>query len=236
MTTLVLNSKPVGSKMIQTSLNWNEGTLEIYDTIVPWKFNPDDTEVTSEDVMNFLKNVEGDFDLRISSRGGEVGASLTIFNRLREYDGNIRVIVDGYAFSSAGWIALVSDNRWIATGGIWMCHNPIMYPEVNSMERLEQIQNQWKAHQKSIIDIFLSTTNLSEEEITDMMNKETFLSAEEAVEKGLFKGIHNSKADLSALNYATPKNLPESFNIKESIVEDTSSLLLQRQRILQDRS
>jgi ATP-dependent protease ClpP protease subunit len=111
MTALVLNRKDVGvDHTITTTLTVNQSTIELYDTIVPWKYAPEDSSVTVEDITNALNELEGDVTLRINSRGGEVGSALTIFNRVREYDkGRTTSIVDGYAFSSAGWIPLACD-------------------------------------------------------------------------------------------------------------------------------
>jgi ATP-dependent protease ClpP protease subunit len=216
MTALVLNRRDVGvDHTIETTLTVNEGTIELYDNIVPWKYSPEDPSVTVDDITGMLNELDGDVTLRINSRGGEVGSALTIFNRVREYDkGKTTSIVDGYAFSSAGWIALACDERKICTGGIWMCHNPMMYPEVKSLSDIDKIRNQWEANYNSIVDILSTTTGLSEEVVKDMMENETFLSAKEAVEKGVFHSIHNNKADLKVLNMLPPANIPEAFNIK----------------------
>jgi ATP-dependent protease ClpP protease subunit len=216
MTALVLNRKDVGvDHTITTTLTVNQSTIELYDTIVPWKYAPEDSSVTVEDITNALNELEGDVTLRINSRGGEVGSALTIFNRVREYDkGRTTSIVDGYAFSSAGWVALACDERKICTGGIWMCHNPMMYPEVKSLSDIDKIKNQWEANYNSIVDILSTTTGLAEDVVKDMMENETFLSAKEAVEKGVFHSIHDSKADLKVLNLVPPANIPATFNIK----------------------
>ena len=218
MTTLVLNRKEVGiDHVINTTLTVNENKeIELYDTIVPWKYDPEDPQVTVQDITNALKDLDGDITIRVNSRGGEVGSALTIFNRIREYDkGKTTSIVDGYAFSSAGWIPLACDERKICTGGIWMCHNPMMFPEVRSLADLEKIKNQWMANYNSIVGILSSTTGLAEDEVKDMMEKENFLSANEAVEKGIFHSIHESKAKLEVLNYYPPANIPAAFNISK---------------------
>jgi len=236
---LVLNRKDIDhTHQIETVLNVykkdKRTVVEIYDTIVPWKLDAGEPGVTEVEIKNTLNEAEGDLDVRINSRGGEMGASLGIYNALKNYDkGAKSAIVEGYAFSSAGWLPMACENRSIATGGIFMCHNPQMKPPITSLKDIEGVRNQWQAHHKSIVDIFTEATNLTETEVSDMMEAETFLSAKEAVAKGLFQKIHNSKANLATLNYAPPANLPSTFTIPKDVVPSMEPLFLQRKRMLQ---
>ena len=213
MVQLVLNRKsdPGGTHSVESVLNVNDNVIEIYDVIVPWKFGDDDPSVTVQDITNVLNTLSGDVTVRINSRGGEVGSSLTIYNRLREYNGKVTTVVDGYAFSSAGWVAQAGDNRVISRGGIFMIHNPIMYPEIKSAKDLESVSNQWNTHRESILNIFEDRVAVDRDRVSDMMERETFLSAEEAVENGFFDSIGKEEANLAALNYATPSTMPDRF-------------------------
>jgi len=240
MTTLVLNRKDAtGTHCIESVLSVkNESSnteIELYDMIVPWKFDADDPAVTVSDITNVLNNITGDITLRVNSRGGEVGTALTIYNRIKAYDkGATNCIVDGYAFSSAGWIPMACDHREIATGGIFMNHNPQMYPEITSLKDLESVKSQWEAHHTSIVDIFEEATDIPREEITDMMDKETFLSADDAVEAGFFHAVSTNRANLDALNVSPVKSIPESLSrlIPDVInLEEMESLRSQRNRL-----
>lgn len=234
MTCIVLNRVSVGNNRSKEQvLNVvGDNTVELYDTIVKWK--PDqESGVSDEAVTNLMGGLDGDITFRINSQGGDVGASLGIYNAIKSYNrGDTTGIVDGYAFSSAGWIPQACDNRKIATGGIFMTHNPQMRPPIGSLADIESVTNQWKAHKKSIVDIFTEATNLSGDKISDMMDATTWLSAEDAVNQGFFDSIEG-QADLAALNYATPANIPESL-FKPTEVSNMSSktLTLQRQRNL----
>lgn len=238
MSRLVLNRKEASGSSnhcIEQVLNVNGTEVEIYDFIVPWKFDAGDPGVSVEDITNVLNELpDDDITIRINSRGGEVGTALAIYNRLLNHSGKTTTIVDGYAFSSAGWIAQAGDVKNIATGGIFMIHNPQMQPSITSLADLEKVKNQWEAHQKSILSIFEERTSVSPDDILNLMEKETFLSAEDAVEMGFFDGIHETKANLKALNYAPPVALPESFKASIEVynappMEDLRS---QRNRLL----
>lgn len=228
---LVLNKQDAGRSTVSQVMNVSTGEIEIYDIIAPQKFSDDDPVVTADDVINALDGLDGDVTLRINSRGGEVGTALTIYNRLKAYDkGEITAVVDGYAFSSAGWIPMAADNREINTGGIFMLHNPRMFPQVTSLDDLDSIKNQWEAHHKSIVSIFTDSVSKSAEEISNMMEKETFLSAEDAVKEGFFTRVRDSKANLAALNCVPVASMPEEFVSNATV--DVTDLMERRRKLI----
>jgi ATP-dependent Clp protease protease subunit len=212
MKTLVINRMAAGKDhTIEAVVNSSpeEGLITVYDIIKNERYWEDDTAVVPEDVTNVIDAHTGDITVRINSRGGEVSAALTMVNRLKDYDrGTVTTIVDGYAFSAAGMLAQAGKVRKICRGGIFMIHNPRMYPEISKLSDLESVKNNWEEHQKSILSVFENRTKITNQELKDMMEKETFLHAGSAVEKGFFDEIYEGKAALAALNYHRPKNMP----------------------------
>lgn len=212
MKTLVLNRSAAGpNSTIACVLNADGNTLELYDTIIGERYYPEQTGTTADDVTNFMKDLHGDLLVRINSRGGDVGAALTMTNRLKDYKGGtVTTLVDGYAFSAAGVVAQAGKVRKICRGGIFMIHNPRMYPEIKSLEDLESVKNNWIAHQNSILSIF-EGRGIKLEAAKKAMEKETFLSAEDAVKAGFFDEVHDSTANYAALNHYPVEGLPEEF-------------------------
>lgn len=215
---LVLNRKqlPSGEQMLETRVSFNSANeLEIYDYIMPTKWGESDTSVTPNDVMNFLRNVTGDITVRINSQGGEVGAALAMYNRLLEHQGKVTTIVDGYAFSSAGWLALAGSDRQITNGALFMMHNPYMYERIDSEKSAQNAAARWVAHRDSIVNIFTSRTPMKDTEVKDLMDKETYMSAQESVKQGLFNTVRDGRPDTKILNCL---NIPaEALN--KAIVE-----------------
>lgn len=212
MKTLVLNRSAAGpNSTVACVLNVDGNTLELYDTIIGERYYPEQAGTTAEDVTNFMKDLHGDLLVRINSRGGDVGAALTMVNRLKDYSGgNVTTLVDGYAFSAAGVVAQAGKVRKICRGGIFMIHNPRMYPEIKSLEDLDSVKNNWLAHQSSILSIF-EGRGVNIDKAKKLMEKETFLSAEDAVTAGFFDEVHDSAANYAALNLLPVENLPEEF-------------------------
>lgn len=222
MVSLTLNRKPLPSgQLLECHMAFNQSSeLEIYDVISPYKFYEGDTSVTVSDVTNFLADApKGDLTVRINSSGGEVGSALAIYNRLLEHPGKVTTVVDGYAFSSAGWLALAGADRQICNGGLFMMHNPYMYARIDSLKEVTNAQARWESHRDSIVDIFTARTPLSKEDVINMMEAETYLSASESVDKGLFHSVRNARPSTAILNCLS---IPETVKGKYTI--DTSDL------------
>lgn len=203
MKSLVLNRKllPSGDKMIESTATFNDKSeMMIYDIIMPYKSFEGDTSVTPTEVMDFMKDAPKDLTVRINSAGGEVSSALAMYNRLLEHKGEVTTIVDGYAFSSAGWVALAGSNRQICNGALFMMHNPYMFERIDSEESVQNAASRWRSHRDSIVDIFTSRTSLQADEVKNLMGKETYLSAQEAVDKGMFHTVRNGKANTAILN------------------------------------
>lgn len=201
MKSIVLNSKPLdGTRTLQTTASFNNGELCIYDMILSQKWNPDDPYVTPQEVINFLEDAPANLTVRINSSGGEVGAAMAMYNRLMEHSGTVTTIVDGYAFSSAGWLSLAGSNRQICNGGLFMMHNPYMYEEISSLAAIDAAKNRWTAHRDAIVNIFTSRTSMKADEVQNLMEATTYYGAQEAVDKGLYHSVRNAPANNAMLN------------------------------------
>ena len=224
---LVLNRKRLadGGQMVEAHATFNSANeLMIYDYIMPYTAYDGDTSVTPNQVQEFMKNAPAELTVRINSSGGDVGSALAIYNTLVEH-GNVTTIVDGYAFSSAGWLALAGNNRQICNGGLFMMHNPWTYALINSEESIEQARGKWVAHRDSIVNIFKDRTELNEDEIRNMLQAETYLGAQDAVKKGLFHSVRNTTASTAMLNYV---ELPASVRNMVDIPRPDVQALTQR--------
>lgn len=190
-------------KAIKTEVTVADNNIDIKDVIV--SFNTEGLEdmglTSSKDVLNELDNMDGDVTFRISSVGGSIEAGLNIVSRIKDYNrGSTTAKVEGYAFSTAGWIPQACDNREIVEGGLFMCHNPILTQSVNSLADIKSLEGAFVAHKNSIISTFHNRTKIDKDELSRMMDEETYLDAENAVEKGFFDRVFEGDATLAALN------------------------------------
>lgn len=140
--------------------------------------------ITGEMIARELDFANGDdVELRVNSPGGDVFEGVAIYNMLRNYSGNVRVVVDGLAASIASIIALGGDEIVMNQGSFFMIHNPWSgaMGEANDFRKqadvLDSIRDQ-------LLGIYQKATGMDEEEIIAMMDAETWLTAEQAIEMG----------------------------------------------------
>lgn len=190
--------------------------IDIYDEI-DWLWG-----VTSRDFRNELKALPDSvttIDLHINSPGGDVYEAIAIMNCLRQHDAQVITTVDGYAASSAGFIAVgASDKLIVAENAEIMAHLPwaIMIGDANDMRKmaddLERIG-------KNIASIFVARAGGSVDEWMEVLTAETWWSAEESVEAGIAdevlkapkrdgKDSAKNRFDLSVFNHAGRSQAP----------------------------
>lgn len=147
--------------------------------------------------------------LHINSDGGDIIQGNEIYNALMEHDGPIRVSIGALAASMASVIAMVGDPISIAKNGWVMVHDPFTLAMGNAGEfrKMADVMDGMKAN---IIEAYRSQSDLSEAEISDLMSEETWMSAEDALEKGFVDSIDGD--DASETDTAVNFNLTKFRN------------------------
>lgn len=226
---------------INTVYNVVDNSVYIYDyvgTVSPWydEDKPESDQVTSEQFLTTIRNIAGDIVVRINSQGGEVGYALSIYQTLMEKTGKVTCVVDGYAYSCASWILLAGEEREIMPGGIVMTHNPGMYSFHDSENSFNSALQQWKANRDSVANITATRTGLKIEEVYDMMEKQTFMNASDAVSKGFCTKVREGKASIpkgvgNYLPSVIRDAIPEITNIDYSDLLTKSALFRSKKLI-----
>lgn len=119
----------------------------------------------------------------IDSYGGGVFAGAGIYNALKEHDGKVTTIIDGKAMSAASVIAMAGDVVHMSPVGIMMIHNPIGrvdWGEAKDMRHAADVLDEVK---ETIINAYQIKTKKSRDKISEMMDKETFMSAKTALDE-----------------------------------------------------
>lgn len=152
--------------------------------------------ITAWDVKSQL-DAFGDVDevtVRINSPGGDVFDGLAIFNLLSESKAKIRIKVDGYAASIASIIAMAGDEIEIAQNAMVMIHNPWTFAagDANEMRQQADVLDKVKG---SLIGTYQTRVGIESDELSVLMDSETWYSAEEAVKFG-FADIITGKGKL----------------------------------------
>lgn len=137
--------------------------------------------ITASDFVNSIKNIKGKITLHINSPGGSVWEGLAIYNILKGQ--NADVVIEGLAASMASVIALAGNTVKMAKNSMMMIHNPatMAWGEEKDLQKQAGILAMIK---DQMIDIYSNKTGLSKEEVSSIMDAETWYTPEEAKAKG----------------------------------------------------
>ncbi len=153
-------------------------------------FDGGDT-VTANDFAADLESLAGkDVTVRINSPGGDVFAAHAIHNQLLAYKGNVTVVIDGLCASAATIVAVAGKKIIMPSNALFMIHNPsIGLDDYYGAEDLNKVLNALKGVKDSIIAAYRKRCNISEVEISKLMDAETWMGAEECLSKGFIDEI-----------------------------------------------
>jgi len=138
--------------------------------------------------MEDLKQIENakTITIRMNSVGGDVYAALPIHNRLRELKAQVTVIVDGVAMSAASFIMCAADKVKVNAASLVMIHKAsvFFFFEVFNADEMREMAGFLDKVDETIVTAYVRKTKMSKDELLTMMGNETFMTGEEAVEKG----------------------------------------------------
>lgn len=157
--------------------NAPDAEISIYDEIGAWG-------VTAKDFIGELRNVKAQsITLSINSPGGSVFDAFAIYNALRQHEASVTVKVMGVAMSAASLVAMAGDKIIMPENAFMMIHNPInfAYGNAEDMREMADVLDKVGA---SLVATYVARTGLPEDEVKALLDAETWLNAEEAVEKG----------------------------------------------------
>lgn len=125
--------------------------------------------------------------VHINSPGGDVFGAVNITNALRDQQSSkkrtVETIVDGLAASSASIVMMAGSKVTISDNGLVFLHNPWSVGVGNAAE-MRKLADDLDTIRNTIVATYRWHSELSEEELRDLMDAETWLDANEAIEKG----------------------------------------------------
>ena len=173
-----------------------ERTLFLNGTIAEESWFDDD--VTPQLFKDELESGQGDITVWINSPGGDCIAAAQIYNMLIEYKGNVTIKIDGIAASAASVIAMAGNKVLMSPVSMMMIHNPATgaFGDHTEFSKVIEMLDEVK---ESIINAYVIRTGLSRTKLAHLMDSETWMNANKAVELGfaddlLFKADGESAA------------------------------------------
>ena len=181
-------------------------------------------EVKTDITFSDLESQAGDlntFDtlvLEISSQGGCVEEGLKIMvwlDALSSKGKEVITVVSANAYSIASLIMLVADKRYISKHGEVMVHNPMVpFIEYANANALEKHVSELRELENMLQQLYVNFANISLEDIKVLLDQETYLSPDEAVQRGFADEVIDIKpkpysmmAIKKELNMSRTKNM-----------------------------
>lgn len=142
-----------------------------------------DDDITPALFKEELLSGSGDITVWINSPGGDCVAAAQIYNMLMDYKGNVTVKIDGIAASAASVIAMAGTKVMVSPVSMLMIHNPatMAFGDSSEMQKAIAMLEEVK---ESIINAYEIKTGLSRAKISHLMDAETWMNANMAIELG----------------------------------------------------
>lgn len=197
------------------SANQNEADVFIFGEIVSFKW--DDTDTTAASFQKDLKELGevSQINLHINSPGGSVFEGIAIGNMLRHHKARVVAHVDALAASIASVIVASCDEVIMPENSMLMIHNPWTISMGNAKELRKQADDLDKIAESSVVTYLAKAgEKLTEEKIKQIMDEETWMSAQEAYNYGLCDVVESANqvaASISQKLFETYQKVPEKL-------------------------
>lgn len=157
-------------------------TISVYDVIGQDFWTGEG--VTAKRIAAALRAIgKGPVTVNINSPGGDLFEGFAIYNLLRDHDGEVTVKVLGLAASAASVIAMAGDTIQVSRASFVMIHNTWVMA-IGNRNDLHETAEFLEPFDRAMADIYSSRTGLDTDDVTAMMDAETWMGGAEAIGKG----------------------------------------------------
>lgn len=161
----------------------DENAISILDVIGydPWTGDG----VTAKRIAGALRSIgaKNPVTVHVNSPGGDMFEGLAIYNMLREHQGDVTIKVLGLAASAASIVAMAGDTVQIARSGFLMVHNSWVIAMGNRND-LRDYADTLEPFDRAMADIYATRTGSDVKTIQKMMDAESWVGGNDAVEQG----------------------------------------------------
>ena len=162
--------------------------LYIYGDVTSWPWYESDVSAyLLSKKLEELKDI-AEINVYINSYGGEVAEGLAIYNALKRHKAKVNTYCDGFACSISSVIFMAGNERNMSDTSTLMIHNAWSWASGNAHDFRKQADDLEKITQLSV-NAYMSQVSITEEELKTMMDEETWLMPQEALEYGFATSI-----------------------------------------------
>lgn len=202
----------------------NAADLYIFGDITTWPWDEKDRDAYG--IVKELRKLEVDqVNVHINSYGGDVSEGLAIYNVLKNSKAKVTTYCEGFACSAASVIFMAGDERVMNDASLLMIHNAWSYASGDANEFRKKADDLEKITQASI-NAYMNRIWITEEELKEKMNVETWITAEEALTDGFATKI--LEAEEEGVNQSAFRTIRNKIllngDCKEGVLEAEGSL------------
>lgn len=207
--------------------NGDSTDLYIFGEISSWgHWSEDDPDKSAYNIVNELKKASSNnINVHINSMGGDVGEGLAIYNTLKNSGKNVTTYCDGFACSAASVVFMAGSERVMSRETLLMIHNAWTV-SVGNADGLRKDADDLDKINETMSNAYLEGTNISKEDLKTLMDNETWITADEAVQYGFATkiiGEDDAKASAMASIKAKLTAIPKVAEPKTSDIADAVS-------------
>lgn len=191
-------------------------------------------ELDGKKIVEQIGAMTGNITVRVNSPGGDVFDGIAIMNALKKHGeekGKVTVVVEALAASIASVIAIgAADELIMLEGSYLMIHNPWTIAIGNAAE-FEQVAGVLRQLAGTFVGIYARKSDKSKEEMQALMDAETWIDSERALELGFAdKAEGEEAASVENFDLSMFDNVPETLRIaakgtKPTTIRDFEKIL-----------
>lgn len=213
---LLADNRSASQKLFAVKNQGDEAEILLYDAIVDDELQAEYFGgVAPKPFIKELKSITAKtIHLRINSPGGSVFAARAMETAIREHSAQIIVHIDGVAASAATFIAMAGDEVQMSEGALFMIHKAWSFAMGNSDDLIATAALLEKVD-GTLAKTYAGRTGLSEESCLQLMADETWMTAQEALDKKFVDSITAKASAKKDWNFSAYKNAPTAQAAKE---------------------
>lgn len=194
-----------------------------------WIYDLFEIEATSPmSVEREIEKANGqDLEVEINSGGGSVFAGSEIYTTLKSYKGNVTTKIVGIAASAASVIAMSGKKVTMSPTAQMMIHN-VSGGASGDYRDMDHTSDILKNANKTVASAYRIKSGMSEEDLLSMMDKETWLTADQAlghklIDEVMFRNEHQLTASIQR-EMLPPEVINKIRNMKDKLNPTKDSL------------
>ena len=171
----------------------NNVDILIFGDITPWKW--DDSDTSSYSLADEIRKLPEDANItvHINSNGGDLKEGLGIYNVLKGR--NVTTVCEGFAASSASVIFCAGTRRVMNAASLLFIHNASMF-SWGTADELEKAADDLRIITDAAKAAYREAgVNVSDVELNRMMDEETWITPQDAVNWGFATEVADAEDD-----------------------------------------